>query len=138
LDYFPQISHRLESRADPGDDLLSAQISVTDEDSDSLTTAELLSMAYLLLSAGHETTVHLISNAVLTLVRHPDQPAALLADLSLVDLSLVDGAVEEVPRFEGPMESGAKVGHTSGSANASPRRRRVTSSYSASAGSGSR
>lgn len=87
-------------RAEPGDDLLSALIRTTDEDSDRLTSAELRSMAYLLLSAGHETTVNLISNAVLTLARHPDQLTVLLADLSLVD-----GAVEEVLRFEGPIES---------------------------------
>ncbi|GHH42778.1 cytochrome P450 family protein [Lentzea cavernae] len=87
-------------RDEPGDDLLSALIRATDEDSDRLTGAELRAMAYLLLSAGHETTVNLITNAVLTLVRHPDQLAALRADPSLVD-----GAVEEVLRFEGPIES---------------------------------
>jgi len=87
-------------RSAPGDDLLSALIQTTDEDSDRLTTDELRSIAYLLLCAGHETTVNLISNAVLALARHPDQLAALLADLSLVDRT-----VEEVLRFEGPIES---------------------------------
>jgi cytochrome P450 len=105
VDAFGQLKEYLgelvaAKRAEPGDDLLSALIRTTDEDSDRLTGAELRSMAYLLLSAGHETTVNLISNAVLTLIRHPDQLAALLADLSLVD-----GAVEEVLRFEGPIES---------------------------------
>lgn len=57
-------------------------------------------MAWLLLVAGHETTVDLISNGVLALLSHPDQLAALRADFSLLD-----GAVEEMLRYEGPLET---------------------------------
>lgn len=57
-------------------------------------------MAFLLLIAGHETTVNLITNAVHALLTHPDQLAALRADMSLVD-----AAVEETLRYEGPVEN---------------------------------
>jgi cytochrome P450 len=86
-------------RSRPGDDLLSALIQTTDEGGDRLSADELRAMAFLLLVAGHETTVNLISNGVLALLRHPDQLAALRADFSLLD-----GAVEEMLRYEGPLE----------------------------------
>ncbi|MER6345895.1 cytochrome P450 family protein [Streptomyces sp. NPDC001595] len=86
--------------AGPGDDLLSALISTTDEDGDRLSPAELRGMAYLLLLAGHETTVNLITNGVHALLTHPDQLAALRADMTLID-----GAVEEMLRYEGPVET---------------------------------
>lgn len=87
-------------REEPGEDLLSALIRTTDEDGDRLSGDELLGMTWLLLIAGHETTVNLISNGVLALLRHPGQLAALRADLSLVD-----AAVEEMLRYDGPVES---------------------------------
>ncbi|WP_435859019.1 cytochrome P450 family protein [Streptomyces varsoviensis] len=83
-----------------GDDLLSALIRTIDEDGDRLSHEELLAMAWLLLVAGHETTVNLISNGVLALLRHPDQ----LADLR-ADFSLLDNAVEEMLRYDGPVET---------------------------------
>ncbi|MEV7193674.1 cytochrome P450 [Streptomyces sp. NPDC093510] len=87
-------------RSAPGDDLLSALIRTTgDEDGDRLSPAELRAMAFVLLIAGHETTVNLIANAVHALFTHPDQLAALRADMSLLD-----GAIEEALRFEGPVE----------------------------------
>ncbi|GAA2280138.1 cytochrome P450 [Streptomyces ruber] len=87
-------------RQQPGDDLMGALIHNSDEDGDRLSHEELLGMAWLLLVAGHETTVNLISNAVLALLTHPGQLAALRADLSLVD-----AAVEEALRYEGPLET---------------------------------
>ncbi|HJQ45167.1 MAG TPA: cytochrome P450 [Amycolatopsis sp.] len=84
-------------RAHPTQDLLSGLIHVSDE-GDRLSEVELLSMAFLLLVAGHETTVNLIGNGVLALLQHPDQLAALRADSSLLP-----GAVEEFLRFEGPV-----------------------------------
>ncbi|MFF4501068.1 cytochrome P450 [Streptomyces sp. NPDC001401] len=87
-------------RAGPGGDLLSDLIRTTAEDGDRLSPGELRGMAFILLIAGHETTVNLISSAVHALLTHPAQLAALQADLSLVD-----GAVEEALRYEGPVEN---------------------------------
>ncbi|GHD90883.1 cytochrome P450 family protein [Streptomyces naganishii] len=86
--------------AGPADDLLSALIRTTAEDGDRLSGEELRGMAFLLLIAGHETTVNLISNAVRVLLTHPEQLAAAVADLELVD-----GVVEETLRYEGPVET---------------------------------
>jgi cytochrome P450 len=83
----------------PTDDLLSDLIRTTAEDGDRLSAEELRGMAYLLLIAGHETTVNLIGNGVHALLTHPDQLAALRADMGLLD-----GAVEEMLRYEGPVE----------------------------------
>ncbi|MFE3638410.1 cytochrome P450 [Streptomyces cellostaticus] len=88
-------------RAGPTDDLLSDLIRTTAEDGDRLSSRELGGMAYLLLIAGHETTVDLIGNGVHALLTHPDQLGALRADMGLLD-----GAVEEMLRFEGPVETG--------------------------------
>ncbi|MFF3981713.1 cytochrome P450 [Streptomyces sp. NPDC001828] len=88
-------------RAAPADDLLSALIRTRDEGGDQLSQDELIGMAFLLLVAGHETTVNLISNGVRALLGHPDQLAALRADFD----GLIDGAIEEMLRYEGPVET---------------------------------
>lgn len=88
-------------RRSPEDDLLSA-LTRTAEDGDRLSPGELLGMAFLLLVAGHETTVNLISSTVYGLLRHPDQLAALRADWSLLP-----GAIEETLRYESPAERSA-------------------------------
>src|SRR5580700_4988296 len=77
-------------RREPADDLLSALISARD-DTDRLSENELLSMAWLLLVAGHETTVNLIGGGVLALLLHPGELARLRADPALLG-----GAVEEL------------------------------------------
>jgi cytochrome P450 len=84
----------------PADDLLSALIRSADDDGDRLSPDELRGMAFILLIAGHETTVNLISNAVHTLLAHPGQLAEVRADMSLVD-----AVVEETLRYEGPVEN---------------------------------
>ncbi|MCX4642226.1 MULTISPECIES: cytochrome P450 [unclassified Streptomyces] len=84
----------------PADDLLSALIRTTAEDGDRLSPDELCAMAFLLLIAGHETTVNLIASGVRALLTHPDQLAALRADMTLLG-----GAVEEMLRYEGPVEN---------------------------------
>ena len=89
-----------DKRSRPGDDLLSALIRTTDEDGDRLSTDELMGTVWLLLVAGHETTVNLISNGVLALLTHPGQLDALRADMSLLP-----SAVEEMLRWEGPVET---------------------------------
>ncbi|MEU6880480.1 cytochrome P450 [Streptomyces sp. NPDC046712] len=84
----------------PTDDLLSALITTRAEDGDRLSLPELRAMGYLLLIAGHETTVSLITNTVRALFAHPDQLAALRADFRLLD-----GAIEEGLRYDGPVET---------------------------------
>ncbi|MFI9004005.1 cytochrome P450 [Streptomyces sp. NPDC053541] len=84
----------------PQDDLLSALIAARAEDGDRLSLPELRALAYLLLIAGHETTVNLIAGTVRLLLTHPDQSAALRADPGLVD-----AAIEEGLRFDGPVEA---------------------------------
>ncbi|MFF4850431.1 cytochrome P450 [Streptomyces sp. NPDC001194] len=86
---------------EPGEDLLSALIRTRDEDGDALSPDELIGMAFLLLVAGHETTANLISNGTRALLAHPDQLAALRADPD----GLLDGAVEEVLRYDGPVQN---------------------------------
>ena len=76
-DYFRELV--AQRRAQPGADLLTELIRAEDKDH-RLTEAELLATSILLLVAGHETTVGLISNAVLALLRHPDHLAALRDD----------------------------------------------------------
>ncbi|MFF0545050.1 cytochrome P450 [Nocardia thailandica] len=84
-------------RAEPTDDLLS-QLALADVDGDRLTEQELVSMAFLLLVAGHETTVNLIANGTLALLRAPGRWQALGADPGAVP-----AAVEELLRFDGPV-----------------------------------
>ena len=84
-------------RTDPGDDLLSAMVSSVDDGR--LDEDELLSNAWLLIIAGHDTTVNLIGNGLVALFRHPDQLARLRADPSLVP-----AAVEEFLRYDGPLQ----------------------------------
>lgn len=86
---------------DPQDDLISALVMPgTDRDGDRLSEAELFSMVALLLVTGHETTVNLIGNGALALLERPDQLARLRADGSLWG-----AAVEELLRFDGPVET---------------------------------
>jgi cytochrome P450 len=86
-------------RTEPGADMMSALVQAHDAD-DRLAHDELVAMAFLLLVAGHETTVNLIANGVLALIANPDQLAALRADRGLVP-----GAIEEFLRFESPVKN---------------------------------
>jgi cytochrome P450 len=88
-----------ERRANPTDDLTSYLLH-TSEDGDSLSHEEFLAMVFLLLVAGHETTVNLIGNGVVELSSHPDEYARLLDDPGLIP-----SAVEEILRFHGPVET---------------------------------
>jgi cytochrome P450 len=90
-------------RASPADDLLSGLIRAED-DGEMLTEDELIATCILLLVAGHETTVGLISNAILALLRHPDQLALITADPELAA-----GAVEETLRYDAPVQMTARV-----------------------------
>jgi cytochrome P450 len=85
-------------RTDPQDDLISA-LTRAEEAGDKLSEDELLAMTFLLLVAGHETTVNLISGGTLALLEHPEQAEALRCDPSLVK-----PAVEELLRYTSPVE----------------------------------
>jgi cytochrome P450 len=92
-----------ERRTSPRDDQISAMIAV-EEAGDQLTNGEIVTMCSLLLAAGNVTTTDLIGNAVLALLRHPDQLAALQGDPSLIK-----NAVEEILRFDGPVVETGRI-----------------------------
>ena len=89
------IAQRRQSRQD---DLISALIAAKEEN-DKLSEDELLATCILLFTAGHETTVKLISNGVLTLLRHPDQLEKLKQEPMLIQ-----SAVEELLRYDSPVQ----------------------------------
>jgi cytochrome P450 len=92
--------HRLIGwrRAQPGDDLISGLIAV-EESGDQLTEEEIVSTCLLLLVAGHETTVNLIGNAILAMLRQPLQWAALGADGTRAP-----AVIEETLRYDPPVQ----------------------------------
>jgi cytochrome P450 len=89
-------------RRSPGDDLLSALVRVHDRD-DVLTEGELLATCTQLHVAGHETTVNLIGNGTLALLRHPGQLARLRSEPGLIG-----PAVEELLRYDSPVQLTAR------------------------------
>jgi cytochrome P450 len=86
-------------RDSPAGDLLTALVQARDQE-DRLDEQELVSMALLLLVAGHETTSKQLTNSVLALLLDPGQLAKLRADPTLLP-----NAVEELLRYEGPAVS---------------------------------
>ncbi|MFJ2747355.1 cytochrome P450 [Streptomyces sp. NPDC087297] len=88
-----------ERRKNPGEDMLSQLAAAGEEPDGSMSTLEAVSTAALLLIAGHETTVNLITNGMLTLLRHPDVLQRLREDPQLsVPI------VEELLRYEPPVQ----------------------------------
>ncbi len=92
-----------DRRQHPGDDLLS-QLLVVEEAGDRLSHAELRSFVVLLYVAGHETTVNLIGNGVLALLRHPDELRRWRDDPAL-DAT----AIDELLRFDGPVQQTVRI-----------------------------
>ena len=90
-------------RASPRGDLLSALIAA-EEAGDKLSEEELVATCILILIAGHETTVNLIGNGVLALLRHPDE-----LDRLRRTPALITSAVEELLRYDGPVQRTARV-----------------------------
>lgn len=90
-------------RREPADDLIT-QLVQAEEAGDRLTTAELRANVNLLFAAGHETTVNLIGNGLLSLLRQPEQ-WRILRD----DPSMIPNAVEEILRFESPVQAVSRV-----------------------------
>ncbi len=104
LAYFDRLITR--RRADPQDDLVSALVQAEDQ-GDLLTHGELLGMLLLLLVGGHETTVNLIANGLLALIRNPEECELLRRD----DGAEV-GAVEEILRYDAPVQYSGRVVRT--------------------------
>ncbi|MFB0843093.1 cytochrome P450 family protein [Paenibacillus oleatilyticus] len=86
-----------EKRTHPGNDVTSGLVQAHDE-GDQLSENELLSTIWLLIVAGHETTVNLIGNGIVALLQHPEQMRLLRSDPSLLP-----SAVEELLRYAGPV-----------------------------------
>lgn len=101
LDYFRELIKK--RKQNPQDDLISMLIK-EEQQSDKLTDEELLATCVLLVIAGHETTVNLISNATLSLLNHPQQLKVLKENPSLTEM-----AVEEVLRYDSPTQMSARV-----------------------------
>jgi len=80
------------------DDLISRFIEAN-EQGEQLTKEEIRSLVFLLIVGGHETTINLIGNGVYTLLQHPEQ-----LDQLTKDHTLIDSAIEEILRYEGPVE----------------------------------
>lgn len=92
-----------ERRADPREDLITGLIAA-EEEGRALTEIELLVMLNLLLVAGHETTVNLVGNGILALLRNPDQQERLRAHPELIET-----AVEEMLRYDSPVQLTSRI-----------------------------
>ena len=100
------IAHLQQLRDNPGEDLMSQLIEAS-EDGVRLDDVELRAIAGLVLAAGFETTVNLLGNGITLLLNHPDQLAALVAEPDLWP-----NAVEEILRFDSPVQLTARVART--------------------------
>lgn len=101
LVYFRQLIQK--RKQNPQDDLISLLIK-EEQQGDTLTDEELLATCILLVIAGHETTVNLISNSILSLLNHPEQLMKLKENPSLIEK-----AVEEFLRYESPTQMTARM-----------------------------
>jgi cytochrome P450 len=90
-------------RVEPRNDLLTA-LAQAEEAGDRLSEDELYANATLILVAGHETTTNLIGNGTLALLRHPEQAERLRSDPSLLP-----SAVEELLRYDSPVQMTSRV-----------------------------
>ncbi|MFR0353048.1 cytochrome P450 family protein [Streptomyces sediminimaris] len=99
--YLAELIHR--KRGDLGDDLISGLIRASDH-GEHLTENEAAAMCFVLLFAGFETTINLIGNGTYALLRDPGQRARLQEAVEHGDTALLDTAVEELLRYDGPVE----------------------------------
>jgi cytochrome P450 len=95
-----------ERRGQPGDDLISWLLGST-LDGEAVDVGVVLGFAFLFIVAGSETTTNLIGNGMIALARHPDQRAAVRKDPALIS-----GMVEEILRYDGPVQGVARVVNT--------------------------
>ncbi|MBB3749148.1 cytochrome P450 [Mycolicibacterium sp. BK634] len=92
-----------QRRSKPADDLMSALISV-EESGDQLTEEEIVATCNLLLIAGHETTVNLIANGILAMLRNHEHWTALSADPGRAP-----AIIEETLRYDPPVQLASRV-----------------------------
>ncbi|MCT9091902.1 cytochrome P450 [Streptomyces sp. ASQP_92] len=100
-DYLAELIHK--KRENPGDDLISRLIEASDH-GEHLTENEAAAMAFILLFAGFETTVNLIGNGMYALLRDSGQRERLQRSLAAGESDLLETGVEELLRFDGPVE----------------------------------
>ncbi|MEL6408536.1 MAG: cytochrome P450 [Chloroflexota bacterium] len=100
MEFAQYMNAQIDRRAtEKPDDVLTGLVDA-EEEGDSLDREELMSMIFLLLAAGHETTVHLIGNGTVALLKYADQRKLLMNNLDNPDI--VGGMVEETLRYNGP------------------------------------
>lgn len=99
--YLAELIHK--KRENPGDDLISRLIEASDH-GEHLTENEAAAMAFILLFAGFETTVNLIGNGVYALLCNPEQRERLQASLDAGETGLLETGIEELLRYDGPVE----------------------------------
>jgi cytochrome P450 len=104
IEFMQYMQERIvERRDEPQEDILSGMVHASEE-GDMLDAQELMSMIFLLLTAGYETTVHLIGSGVYTLLVNPDQLDLLRNEMD-TNRELVQSTVEEIVRYAGPATS---------------------------------
>ena len=101
ISYFEELIPK--RKAEPRDDVLSGLVQAEDR-GDALTHGELLAMLLLLLVGGHETTVNLIANGLLALMRNPNQVEMLRSENGIEKR-----AVEELLRYDAPVQYSGRV-----------------------------
>ncbi|WP_326650371.1 MULTISPECIES: cytochrome P450 [unclassified Streptomyces] len=103
--YLAELIHRKREDLGQGgdDDLISGLIRAGDH-GEHLTENEAAAMAFILLFAGFETTVNLIGNGVYALLRNPGQRERLQVSLAAGESELLETGVEELLRYDGPVE----------------------------------
>ncbi len=105
--YLAELIHRkreaLSAEPAPGEDLISGLIRASDH-GEHLTENEAAAMAFILLFAGFETTVNLIGNGTYALLTHPGERERLQRALAAGDRGLLETGVEELLRYDGPVE----------------------------------
>ncbi|WP_260470599.1 cytochrome P450 [Streptomyces sp. RP5T] len=99
--YLAELIHR--KRNDSGDDLISGLIRASDH-GEHLTENEAAAMCFVLLFAGFETTINLIGNGVYALLRTPEQRTRLQKSIERGATELLDTGIEELLRYDGPVE----------------------------------
>ncbi len=95
--------HLAKRRSEPQDDILS-RLMLAEVDGERLSDDEIIANVLLLFNAGHETTVNLIGNGMLALLRHPDQLRALRENPGLIE-----EGVDEFTRYDAPVQLVARI-----------------------------